>query len=159
MKKTIALLFLACLTFGFVNAQTESEAAYVRVGLGHAGALSVGDAASLQISVVPKSGWHVYSALPSEEGAYMPAAVAYDESSRGFEADPELGEEGKMVSQYDDIMGGVVRYYEGKVLFSQSIKVTERDVIVIGTLDYMACNEFKCIPLMAEFKVTATAEQ
>ena len=158
MKNSL-LLLLALLSFGFAHAQDNSEAAYVRVGIGHDGELKVGDQASLQISVVPKEGWHVYSAIPSKEGAYQPAEVAYDNTSRGFEADPELKEEGSMHSQFDDIMGGVLRYYEGKVLFSQSIKVTEEDVIVTGTFDYMACNEFKCIPLMAEFKVTATAAQ
>lgn len=158
MKHSL-LLILATLLFGLVQAQGDSEAAFVRVGIGHAGELKVGDDASIQISVVPKEGWHVYSAIPSEEGAYQPAEVAYDITSRGFEADAELSEEGKMVSHFDDIMGGVLRYYEGKVLFSQSIKVTETDVIVTGTFDYMACNEFKCIPLMAEFKVTATAAQ
>lgn len=158
MKNSI-LLLLALLFFGVAQAQDNSEAAYVRVGIGYEDGLKVGGEATLKISVVPKEGWHVYSAIPSKEGAYQPAEVAYDNTSRGFEADAELLEDGKMHSQFDDIMGGVLRYYEGKVLFSQSIKVTEEDVIVVGTFDYMACNEFKCIPLMAEFKVTATAAQ
>ena len=136
----------------------ESEAAVVNFSLLGGSKIKVGEGTKLQIEITPKAGWHVYSALPSEEGAYMPATLGYEVESRGFTAGDKLMEEGAMTSSFDDIMGGTVRYYAGKVLFSQEIKVTESEVILVGAFDYMACNEERCIPLTAEFKLTEKAK-
>ncbi len=155
--KRLFLLFVLALGFVAVKGQSESEAAYVRVGISHDGSLKVGDKAKLQISVVPKAGWHVYSAIPSKEGAYEPAMLDIGINSEGFSLVEGLGEEGSMHSEYDDIMGGMLRYYESNVVFVQEIEVTESNVVAAGSFDYMACNDFKCIPLLSEFKVSATA--
>lgn len=155
--KRFFLLFALALGFVTVKGQSESEAAYVRVGISHEGNLKVGDQARLQISVVPKEGWHVYSAIPSEEGAYEPAMLDIGINAEGFSLVEGLQEEGSMHSEYDDIMGGMLRYYESNVVFVQVIEVTEADVVAAGSFDYMACNDFKCIPLLSEFNVRATA--
>ena len=157
--KNLFLLFALVLCMGVVNAQSESEAANVRVGISHDGSPAVGENAKLQISVVPKAGWHVYSAIPSEEGAYEPALVDFEITSAGFTLVEGLKEEGSMHSEYDDIMGGMLRYYEGNVIFTQEIKITEGEVVAVGSFEYMACNDFKCIPLLSEFKVSATAAE
>lgn len=160
MMKHFWIVMLALCTALVAQAQKkESEAAVVQFSIVNDGKLKVGEATQLQIEVTPKTGWHVYSALPSEDGAYMPAVLGWEVESRGFTAGDKLMETGAMTSSFDDIMGGTVRYYKGKVLFSQEIKLTEKEVILVGYLDYMACNEEKCIPLTAEFKLESKAKQ
>ncbi len=155
MKKSFLLL---ALVFGFVFAkgQYESEAAFVRVGFAQDGELEIGGKAKLQVSVVPKEGWHVYSAIPSDEGAYEPALLDFAITSAGFTLVDGLKEEGSMHSEYDDIMGGTLRYYESNVIFIQEIEITEAEIVAAGSFDYMACNDFKCIPLLSEFSVTVS---
>jgi thiol:disulfide interchange protein DsbD len=160
MMKHLLILMLTLGTSLMLPAQkNESEAAFVTVSVANEAKLKVGTTATFQIEVKAKQGWHVYSALPSEEGAYMPAVLSWEIESRGFTASDKLMEDGVMTSSFDDIMGGTVRYYKDKVLFSQEIKVTEADVIMVGVFDYMACNEEKCIPLTAEFKLDVKAKE
>lgn len=157
LKPTLFSLLL--LLGGTLFAQNSSEAAMVRTGINPGPNGQLGDTATFFISVVPKDGWHVYSAVPSKEGAYEPAAVIYDMTSMGFKAVGELKEDGRMTSHFDDIMGGTLRFYEDKVLFSQSIILTDEEVIVTGTFDYMACNEIKCVPYTHEFKMPLKAQE
>jgi DsbC/DsbD-like thiol-disulfide interchange protein len=159
MMKHLLVVLLALGTTLMAQAQKkESEAAVVTFSVVDAAKLKVGESAKFQIEVTPKAGWHVYSALPSDDGAYMPAVLGWEIESRGFTAGDKLLEDGVLTSSFDDIMGGTVRYYKAKVLFSQEIKVTESEVIMVGFFDYMACNEEKCIPLTAEFKLDAKAK-
>ncbi|MFM2376309.1 MAG: hypothetical protein RLZZ165_1406 [Bacteroidota bacterium] len=146
---------------GCLHAQqkVESEAAVVRFILQGHDSLKIGAKTTLRVEVTPKKGWHVYSALPSEDEAYQPAAFDWGFTSRGFEATPELKEEGKMTSEFDDIMNGIMRYYKDRVVFSQGIKITEADIRLEGNFDYLACNDEKCIMLSAELKLEAKAEE
>jgi DsbC/DsbD-like thiol-disulfide interchange protein len=139
--------------------KVESEAAVVRFILQGHDSLKVGDKTMLQVEVTPKKGWHVYSALPSEDGAYQPAAIEWGFTSWGFEATPELKEEGKMTSEFDEIMNGIIRYYKDRVMFSLGIKITEADIRLEGYFDFMACNDEKCIPLSAELRLEAKAKK
>lgn len=149
-----ALLF--CFRFGYAQ---ESEAAVINFSIGAGEQIKVGDEVQFLIEVTPKTDWKIYSAIPSEEEVYMPAGVSYDITSEGFEAAEKMEEEGPLVRQMDDVMGGTVRYYKRKVIFSQSIKITSADVLIAGTFDYMACNEFKCIPLGMDFKLRVKATE
>jgi DsbC/DsbD-like thiol-disulfide interchange protein len=160
MMKNIWILLLVFGTTICAQAQKkESEAAIVKFSVLNNDDLKIGDRTKFQIEVTPKEGWHVYSALPSDEGAYMPAVLGWEPASSGFVAGEKLNEEGSMTSSMDDVMGGTVRYYKMKVLFSQEIKLTEKDVKLVGFFDYMACNEEKCIPLTAEFELEANAKK
>ena len=119
----------------------------------------VGSKAKFTIEATPKAGWHVYSAIPSEDGAYQPAVLGWDITSRGFETEAKLEEKGGLIEAFDEIMNGTVRYYKGVVVFSQEMKLTEKEVLLEGFFDYMACNDEKCIPLTAEIKFEAKAKE
>lgn len=158
--KIIPVLAL-CMLFGFtLKAQKhESEAAVIVFSVDQPAGLAVGSSTKFRIEVMPKVGWHVYSAIPSEDGAYLPAELGWEIDSRGFEAAEKVSEDGGMVEMYDDILAGMMRYYKGKVTFYQEIKVTESEVLLVGYFDYMACNEEKCIPLGAQFKLSLTVAE
>ena len=161
--KTPFLSFLILLAaFTGINGQSFSdqsisEAAIISYSL-DTNSFQAGDQANLIFEVQPKENWHIYSAKPSEDGASEPTSLNWEITSQGFEAKGELQESGRMTSIYDDIMEGILRYYKEKFTFSQPIQITESQILLVGTLDYMACNEFKCIPLMAEFKVNRTSK-
>lgn len=133
----------------------NSQSAMVNIYLDGVEEAKIGSTITLVIEVEPKADWKVYSSLPSEEGAYRPAEVGWEIASRGFEAGEKLSEEGYMKVEMDDVMGGVVRYYKQKVVFKFPLKVTEEQVKVAGYFDYMACNEYQCIPFTADFELEA----
>lgn len=145
--------------FGAAAMAQDSQAARLNIHFDTEKPLQVGQTTTLVIEVEPKGEWHVYSALPSEEGAYRPAEVGWEATSRGFEAVGKLKEDGRMTEKMDEIMGGMVRYYEDKVVYTQTLKITEPDVTTIGFFDYMACDENQCIPFTATFELKAAAKQ
>lgn len=162
MKRYTSFLLFCLLTIGSLAAQTlsiNSEAAKIKVSLDAPEDLKVGDKVYLIFEVEPKEEWHVYSAEPSEEGAYNPAEIGFDITSAGFEANEKTEEEGPMISEMDDIMGGVVRYYKRPVIFKKELTITDPEIVITGWFDYMGCNEFKCVPFSAEFKLQAQAEE
>lgn len=157
----LASIFALFLLLGLrMQAQKhESEAAIIHFSVADAKDLKVGGATEFKVEVAPKAGWHVYSAIPSDDGVYLPASLGWEIESRGFEADEKIKETGAMTEMYDDILGGQMRYYKGSVTFSQELKITESEVVLAGYFDYMACNEEKCIPLGAEFKLAVKATE
>jgi DsbC/DsbD-like thiol-disulfide interchange protein len=160
LKTAFAFTLLLFLSLGLqAQKKVESEAATLKFSLSDGDAIQVGGKTMFQIEVTPKAGWHVYSAIPSEDGAYQPAVLGWDITSRGFESGAKIEEKGGLIEAFDEIMNGTVRYYKGQVVFSQEIKLTETEVILEGYFDYMACNDEKCIPLTAEVKFEATAKE
>lgn len=153
------LFFTLLGLFGAAAMAQDSQAARLNIHFDTEKPLQVGQTTTLVIEVEPKGEWHVYSALPSEEGAYRPAEVGWEATSRGFEAVGTLKEDGRMTEKMDEIMGGMVRYYEDKVVYTQTLKITEPDVTTIGFFDYMACDENQCIPFTATFELKAAAKQ
>lgn len=143
----------------FAQKKVESEAATVKFSFEDEAKLQVGGKTKILVEITPKANWHVYSAIPSDDGAYQPAVLGWEITSRGFEAGPKLEEEGIMTSNFDEIMNGTVRFYKSKVVFSQELKLTETEVILAGYFDYMACNEEKCIPITADFSIEAKAKK
>jgi DsbC/DsbD-like thiol-disulfide interchange protein len=157
---SLAVIFWATLALGLhAQDKAESEAAIMKFSLKDADQLKKGEKATFVIEVTPKNGWHTYSAMPSEDGAYLPAALGWDVTSRGFEAAEKLDEQGAMFTEFDDIMNGMMRYYKAPMTFSQEVKLTETDLVFAGYVDYMACNDEKCIPLTAEFKFEAQVKE
>jgi DsbC/DsbD-like thiol-disulfide interchange protein len=152
-------LFAILSLFGASAWAQDSQAARLNIHFDTEKPLQVGQTTTLIIEVEPKGAWHVYSALPSEEGAYRPAEVGWDITSRGFEAVGTLQEDGRMTEKLDEIMGGMVRYYEQKVIYRQTVKITEVDVAANGYFDYMACDESQCIPFTATFELKAAAQK
>lgn len=145
---------LSFVVFAFIGTGLLAQnPATVTFRLNHPMGLDSGSVAVFEVKIEPHKGWHVYSAEPSEEGVYKPTAIEYDLSSRGFAADEKISESGLLMKEYDDIMEGTMRYYKSPVTFTQKIKITEAEVFLKGTVDYMACDNEKCLVFTEEFEV------
>lgn len=149
MKKLLSALALLLGTGPLLLGQHKP--AVVKISLNPDASLAPGSVAVLQIEVTPNAGWHVYSAQPSAEAVYQPAEVGWDLGSRGFAADSILAEKGKMMTEWDNIMEGTLRYYKSPVTFSTQLHINEEEVAVVGYFDYMACDDEKCLVFTEEF--------
>lgn len=126
-------------------------------------ALKMGKGAEAEIVFTGKinKGWHVYSTNLGTDGP-IPATFHTDKMD-GVELVGKLTPRGREISQYDNIFGMKLRYFENSVQFVQKIKFTKPNFKIDCYLEFGACNDEMCMPptqveLHKSGKSPATAE-
>ena len=100
-------------------------------------------------------GWHVYSTGLPDDGPI--SATLTSEASEGAKAEGKLKAQGKEISQFDNLFGMKLRYFENSVTFVQRYKLTAEKYHIKGFLEYGACNDQSCLPpTQVEFDYTGT---
>ena len=93
-------------------------------------------------SIDPK--WHVY-AQDAGEGP-EPTSLSFSKNPL-IKLEGKTKEEGKIEKQYDENFKSVLKFYSNKVSFVQRVKVKSSAATVVkGTVNYMVCNDRKCLP-------------
>lgn len=88
--------------------------------------------------------WHIYSQNVGVDGP-IPTAFTFTKNPLlAFEG--AVKENGKLIKKNEEVWGGEVRYYENKVEFIQKVKIKGGKTNVAGKVEYMVCNEEKCLP-------------
>lgn len=125
--------------------------------------LKMGKGAEAEIVFTGKidKGWHVYSTNLGADGP-IPATFHTDKMD-GVELVGKLTPRGREISQYDNIFGMKLRYFENSVQFVQKIKFTKPNFKIDCYLEFGACNDEMCMPptqveLHKSGKSPATAE-
>lgn len=91
-----------------------------------------------------EAGWHVYSTdLPS--GGPISATFNVDQI-KGLELVGKLTPQGKEIENFDKMFEMNVRYFEGKAVFIQKLKITGATYSIEGYMEYGACNDENCLP-------------
>lgn len=89
-------------------------------------------------------GWHVYSTNLGNSG---PISATFNVNKLdGVELVGKLTPRGKEISNFDQLFGMKLRYFEGSVQFVQKVKFTKPDYSIDGYLEYGACNDQNCLP-------------
>ena len=89
-------------------------------------------------------GWHIYS-LNIKDGGPIKTSFTFSPS-------PDYGLIGKPtepapLSKFEDTFKMDVTYFENSVTFQQKIRLkTANATVVKGQLEYMTCNDRKCLP-------------
>lgn len=90
-------------------------------------------------------GWHVYSQTVKEGGPVktsftFPASKQYTLVGKTIEPTP--------ITKFEKAFGMNVSFFETSVIFQQKIKLKPgvSKVTVKGKLEYMTCNDQKCLP-------------
>ena len=92
-----------------------------------------------------ESGWYVYSSkLPSDDGP-VATSMFFDEADALFLVG-ELKEVGDKIEGYDAIFDMDIIKYKKEVTFVQKIKVTAKNSQVKGEIEFMTCNDQRCLP-------------
>lgn len=88
--------------------------------------------------------WHVYSQiLPSDEGP-LPTLISFDENK-----DVEIvgvTQEQDVITHYDPNFQMDLNYFENEAVFTQKVKVSNLPTVLKGSVNYMVCDEEKCLP-------------
>ena len=88
--------------------------------------------------------WHIYS-LNVKEGGPIKTSFKFTPSKEytlvGKPTEPKTA-----VTKYEKTFGMNVSYFENSVMFQQKVKLKGKKATVKGTLEYMTCNDQKCLP-------------
>lgn len=90
------------------------------------------------------AGWHVYSTGLGNDGP-ISASLTVDKHD-GVELVGKLTPRGHEISQYDNLFGMKLRYFEGSVTFVQKVRFTKPQYKFSGFLEFGACNDETCLP-------------
>lgn len=92
-----------------------------------------------------EKGWHLYD-MNLPDGGPVSTSFTFD-TLNGAELVGEPTPSIKPTTVYDEQFGMNLRWYPGKVSFTQKIKVTNPAKFKIeGEVEYMACNDETCLP-------------
>jgi DsbC/DsbD-like thiol-disulfide interchange protein len=91
-----------------------------------------------------QKGWHIYS-MNVKDGGPIKTSFTFSPSKEyslvGKTAEP------KPVTKYEKSFSMNVSYFENSVVFQQKVRLkSPKASIVKGKLEYMTCNDVKCLP-------------
>lgn len=117
---------------------------------------NAGNEAEIIFNAKIDNGWHVYS-TEQEDGGPIPATFNIDKIE-GAEIVGKLTPEGNEIDKMDPIFEMRVKYFEDEVTFIQKVRITDRNYIIKGFLEYGACNDESCLPPTAvDFNFAGTS--
>jgi len=90
------------------------------------------------------NGWHVYSTNLNDAGP-IEAELTVN-SIDGMELVGPLKPRGKVIEQFEEMFGAVVKYFEHRATFVQKVKFTKPSYKIDCYLQYGACNDQMCLP-------------
>ena len=138
MKK---LIFTTLLTLLFVMAKAQMvEPVHFASSL----KMLEGNEAEIVFTAKIDKGWHLYS---TEIGSDGPISASFHSNRMvGAKTVGKLRPRGKELSQYDNMFGMTLRFFEGQAAFVQKIKFTQPTYDIDCYLEYGACNDEMCLP-------------
>ena len=142
MKKTkrfFALIVMA-LSVSTVKAQIENPVSW------SFSAVKKSDKVySVTLTATIDKQWHIYSQT-TPEGGPVPTSFTF-KTNPLITLDGKVTETGKLVTYYDKYFGVNVKYFGGKVVFTQTVVLKAAiKTNITGTLVYEVCNDEKCLP-------------
>ena len=96
------------------------------------------------LTAVVNGNWHIYSQNVGVDGP-IPTAFTFTKNPL-LAFDGTVKENGKLIKKNEEVWGGEVRYYENKVEFIQRVKIKGGKTNLAGKVEYMVCNDEKCLP-------------
>ena len=90
-----------------------------------------------------QDGWHIYSQNVKPGGPVKTTikfAPSKDFVKVGTTAEP------KPLSKFEKVFDMNVGYFEKQVIFQQKIKLNKPETLVKGTIEFMVCDESRCLP-------------
>ncbi|MCB0501363.1 MAG: thioredoxin family protein [Bacteroidetes bacterium] len=106
----------------------------------------VGDRYELRFKATIEEGWHLYSHF-IEDGGPIPTSFYFDDNE-AVEIKDKLSEEGKKVTMHDEAFDMELSWFSNEVTFVQKVKLKNGfdGAVIKGELEFMVCDEEKCLP-------------
>jgi len=137
MKKLL-IAFAATLLSASSYAQIESHVKWAE-GVKKISATE----AVILIKATIDEGWHIYS-VNQKEGGPVKTTITLS-PSKVFSLVGKTTEP-TPVTKFEKSFGINVSYFENSVVFQQKVKLKAKQTIVKGKIEFMTCNDQKCLP-------------
>ncbi len=96
------------------------------------------------IKATIQDGWHIYS-LNVKDGGPIKTSFTFNPSKK-YSVEGKTSEP-TPITKFEKNFKMDVSYHEKTVIFQQKIKLkSTTDVVVSGKLEFMSCNDMKCLP-------------
>jgi DsbC/DsbD-like thiol-disulfide interchange protein len=138
MKKIILLAaFIALVSFG-ASAQIEDPVSwsYGQKRISKTEAI-------VYLKATIQDGWHIYS-QNIKPGGPIKTSIAFA-SSKDFVKVGSTAEP-KPIVKFEKTFDMDVTYFEKQVIFQQKVKLNKATALVKGKIEFMVCNDRKCLP-------------
>jgi thiol:disulfide interchange protein DsbD len=138
MKKLLFLAVLCIISLGaYAQIETPVKWSY--------GAKKISSTeAVIFIKATIQSGWHIYS-MNVKDGGPIKTSFTFTPSKEYALVDKVS--EPTPITKYEKAFSMNVSYFENSVIFQQKIKLKSANATVVkGQLEYMTCNDKKCLP-------------
>ncbi|WP_066220051.1 protein-disulfide reductase DsbD family protein [Formosa haliotis] len=133
------LIALAFFTFGVVNSQILDPVSW---------STSVEKISDTEYNLITKAtieiGWHLYSQEVPEDGP-IPTTFIYDDSAGNFTIEGNTTE-GESLTVDDPVFGMKIKFFESEAIFKQNVKVTSGTSTISGFVEFMVCDDTRCLP-------------
>jgi hypothetical protein len=143
MKKLFAIILLCSLFF----TMKSSAQILTPVSWSYAAKKTSATEAVIFLKATIDNGWHVYSQFV-KEGGPIKTTITFIPSSEYTMVGKTI--EPKPVTRMEKTFGMEVAFFENSVIFQQKIKLKKGQAIVKGNIEYMTCNDHKCLPPTTE---------
>jgi hypothetical protein len=137
MKKLLAAAVAILLSIN-VHAQIEAPVKWA-----YAAKKTSATSAVVLIKATIDQGWHIYS-LNLKDGGPVKTSIKFTHS-KDFSLVGKTSEP-KPVTKFEKSFNMNVSYFEKAVVFQQKIKLKAKQTIAKGKIEYMTCNDQKCLP-------------
>ena len=137
MKKiTIAAIVMLFVSSVYAQILTPVKWSYVAKKTGT-------NEATLYFKATIDAGWHIYSTALADGGPIK--------TSFTFSSSKDYTLAGKVieptpVKKFEKAFNMNVTYFEKSVIFQQKVKLKKGQTVVKGQIEYMTCNDRKCLP-------------
>ncbi|WP_158796364.1 protein-disulfide reductase DsbD domain-containing protein [Pedobacter sp. L105] len=138
MKKVILVCTMLLFTVLGVSAQIENPVtwSYAQKKISNTEAI-------VYVKATIQDGWHIYS-QNVKPGGPVKTTIKFNPSKDytkvGITAEP------KPLSKFEKVFDMNVGYFEKQVVFQQKIKLNKPETTVSGTIEFMVCDESRCLP-------------
>lgn len=102
----------------------------------------------LKIDAVIEKGWYLYS-QHLDDGGPIPTSFHF-ETSEDFSIEEKVSENGPFVEGFDEMFGMDIRKYKEQAEFRVKVKSEKNKFKVKGYLEFMTCDDHKCLPPVEE---------
>jgi DsbC/DsbD-like thiol-disulfide interchange protein len=99
--------------------------------------------AIIYLKATIEDGWHIYS-QNLKPGGPIKTSFTFAPSKEFVKVGKTV--EPKAANKFEKVFNMNVGYFEKQVIFQQKVKLLKPNATVKGKLEYMVCNESKCLP-------------
>jgi thiol:disulfide interchange protein DsbD len=104
-----------------------------------------GDEFNLVFEAKIEEGWNIYSQVIVGDGP-IPTSFAFEKNNKIKLVGKPSETADKIKEGMDEVFGIEIKKFGKRAIFKQKVTVLDRSTIVTGTLEYMTCDDERCLP-------------